>query len=117
MKVFIGLSKYGFFVIGQAQEMIEGTAKLSNIARLYEVQGQDGRIALQFHPDPYFMVDDISSVNLSDFVMYRVSEDEIGKVNKDYQEFLSKVSLQKSGLIAAGMNPAQARKIIQEGAY
>lgn len=121
MKVFVGLSKYGYFVIGQMKTdtvvFKNDGITLNNIVRLYEVQSETGKIAMQFHPDPYFMTDETSTLNGSDFIMYRLCDNQEDKVYKDYQEFLTKLNLQRSGLIAGGINPSQARKIIQEGSY
>lgn len=116
MKIFIGLTKVGFYLIGEVVTETVNEVQVQNVVRLFEVPTEGGRVSLQFHPDPYFLDDEVAMVSRSNFIISKVSEntaDRTRRIITDYTDFLAQIRMRKSGLITS-LNPEHKQKILQE---
>jgi hypothetical protein len=104
MRVFVGMIKgTSMFLMGEPVDNL-GDLQLKYAVRVFEMPLEGGRIGYQFHPDPYFTSDALAHVDLSEFLMWRIESNEDDKMVKEYQNFLTQLRMQKSGLVS-GVKP------------
>lgn len=99
-KVFVGMVKStpGLLMMGEVALRQEKEVTLVNAVRVFEIQNEN-RIGYHFHVDPYFTVEKPVHIDLGDFLISRFEDDGDDKLVREYDEFLSKVRLQRSGLV------------------
>lgn len=103
--LFVGLTKYGFYILGEMDEFVSKTIperfSLSSIVKAAEVQNERG-IGLATVPDLFFTMSDSNQVKLDDFIVYRVVSDKDDKAYQNYNRFLIGYRASQSGLVSAG---------------
>lgn len=119
-KVFVGMIKgTNIFLLGQVVEQTVGPEHapliLKSVVRVLEIPIEGGRIVYQFHPDPYFTNDCETTVGITEFLMWRTEDNPEDRMVREYNNFLTQLRMQKSGLVPGQVNPDRAKQTLIRG--